>query len=349
MPVLSRDNLKEQLKRREIAPVYTLFGNETFLRDSAAKYIADICFGEGDLREFNETEYSLAIADNIKPALAAAEQLPMMAAKRVVRITDVRVAASSNRDTLKEDAEGFVAAYLAKPSESSVVIFVADELNTNRKLGKLLKERSAAVDFARLDDAGLRKWAADQLRDRDAEADQQTLRHLVDVVGDDVRRLTNEVKKLSAAALPSKTITPELIDALVPNSREISNFGLTDNLVAGRRADALRILKKVLDDGIDPLALLGLISYNYRRLLIAAEMISRGASRSDVVSASKAPYGAGQEPFLAAARRIEARKLARALTLIAKTDLAIKTSAGGSGPAGARLQIEMLVCELAML
>ena len=349
MPVLSRDNLREQLKRREIAPVYTLYGDETYLRDAAAKYLADICFSDRDLREFNETEYSLTLADNIKPALAAAAQLPMMAARRVVRITDVRVASTSNRDTLKEDAEQFIAAYLADPSESSVVIFIADELNANRKIGRLLKERSVAVDFARLDDGGLRKWAADHLRDRGAEADQNTLRYLIEIVGNDVRRLTNEVNKLSAAALPGKTITPELINALAPNSREISNFSLTDYLVAGRKAAALRTLKKVLDDGIDPLALLGLISSNYRRLLIAGEMTARGASRNDVISASKAPYGAGQEAFLAAARRIESKKLARAIGLIARTDLAIKTSAGGGGPAGARLQIEMLVCELAML
>src|SRR5688500_20165101 len=104
MPVLSRDNLREQLKRRQIAPVYTLYGDETYLRDAAAKYIADICFSDGDLREFNESEYSLTVADNIKPALAAAAQLPMMAARRVVRITDARIAAGSDRDKLKEDA-----------------------------------------------------------------------------------------------------------------------------------------------------------------------------------------------------------------------------------------------------
>ena len=34
---------------------------------------------------------------------------------------------------------------------------------------------------------------------------------------------------------------------------------------------------------------------------------------------------------------------------MAETDLAIKTSRGASGPAGARMQIEMLVCELALI
>jgi hypothetical protein len=56
-----------------------------------------------------------------------------------------------------------------------------------------------------------------------------------------------------------------------------------------------------------------------------------------------------QEPFLAAARRADMSSLASAIKLLAKTDLAIKTSVGGSGPAGARMQIEMLVCELALI
>lgn len=345
---LTREQFREQLRRREVAPVYAFFGEETYLRDVAARYLADICFSEGDLREFNETEFSLNTPDNIKSALAAAEQLPMMASKRFIRITDVRVAPTSNRDTLKEEYFETVAAYLERPSESTVVLFLVDELSGNRKLGKLLKEKTAAVEFPRLDPMGLQKWADEHFRELGSEADVSVIRHLLSLTGDDLRRLSNEVKKLSAAALPGKTITHDLIDSLVPNTREISNFGLTDNLVAGRKADALNVLKKILDDGTEPLALLGLISSNYRRLLIAHEMFARGESRNNIVSTAKA-FGPGQDAFLASARRIETRKLTKALERIAQTDLAIKTSVGGSGNAGSRLQIEMLVCELALL
>ena len=43
---------------------------------------------------------------------------------------------------------------------------------------------------------------------------------------------------------------------------------------------------------------------------------------------------------------IDTRALDRAIKRLAETDAAIKRSIGGSGPAGARMQIEMLVCEL---
>lgn len=322
MPNLSKENLREKLRRREIAPVYLLYGAETYLRDVAAKTIANLAFSEGDYRDFNEDEFSLNTPDNLKTALAAANQLPMMAARRVVRITEVRVAGSSIKDTLKEDYEDSLSAYLLDPSPSSVVIFVADELNGNRKLTKLLRSKAFTVEFTPLDDNDLRKWANEKITEAGSEIDPGVLRYLVELVGPDVRRLNNEATKLSTAALPGKKITKELIDWLVSNSRETSHFDLTDHLLEGNKQRALETLRKVLDDGAEPLAILGLVASNYRRRLMSLNISSNS---------------------------IYAENLALALQRIAKTDLAIKTSVGGGGPVGARMQIEMLVCELASL
>ena len=152
MSILSREDLRNQLKRRELAPVYVLFGAETYLRDIAAKTIANMAFGEGDFRDFNDTTFSLNSADDLPQALAAAAQLPMMATRRVVRITDVRVTAAGKLDTIKEEHEAVLSSYLSNPSESSIVIFVADELNGVRKMSKLLKAHSVAVEFEALKD-----------------------------------------------------------------------------------------------------------------------------------------------------------------------------------------------------
>lgn len=346
--VFSREDLRNQLKRREIAPVYVLFGPETHLRDLAAKTIADFAFADGDLRDFNDTSFSLNTEENLGRALAAAEQLPMMASRRVVRITDVRISATGFRDTITEAHEPILSAYLSNPSPHSVVIFVADELNGVRKMGKFLRSSGVAVEFTSLDDRQFAAWARREITEAGAEIDEPALRLLLTRVGSDVRRLNNEVNKLATAALPGRSITSDSIESLVPNSRELSNFDLTDHLVAGRGRQALAVLQKILDDGAEPLALLGLISYNYRRLLMAKDLMSRGTDRGAVAGAVKLRYS-DQEPFLAAARRADLRGLTRAIRRIAEADLAIKTSKGGGGPAGARMQVEMLVCELATL
>lgn len=346
--VITREDLRDQLKRREIAPVYLLFGPETSLRDRAATTIADLAFAEGDLRDFNESSFSLNTEGNLARALGAAEQLPMMASRRIIRVTDVRISATGIRDTITEDHEPVLSAYLENPSPHAVVIFVAEELNGVRKMGKFLRERTVAVEFAQLDDRDFADWVRKAVREARTQIDEAALRLLISRLGNDVRRVTNEIGKLAAAAMPEGVITAELVEQLVPNTRELSNFDLTDHLVAGRGPQALRALRKILNDGAEPLALLGLISYNYRRLLMVKDMMARGIDRREVARVAKMRYN-DQESFFAAARRTDLERLTAAIEKLAVTDVAIKTSIGGTGPAGARLQIEVLVCELAGL
>ena len=348
MPVLSRDNLRDQLKSRELAPVYVLFGPETNLRDVAARAIANFCFGPDDLRDFNESEFSLNTDGNLQRALAAANQLPMMATRRFIRVTDLRISASGHRDTIREEHEPILEEYFQNPSSSSVVVFIADDLNGVRRMGKLLRNSTAAVEFKPYDDDEALARAASGFKKAQVGIDGAALRHFAALVGHDSARIDNEVEKLATAALPSNAVTIDLIDELVPNSRELTNFTLTDTLVGSNKSRSLSILRKVLSDGAEPVMILGLISYNFHRLLVAKEMMSRGSDRSDVIRALNL-RGPGQESFLASARRADIDSLRTAIQRIADTDFAIKSSIGGSGPSGARLLIEMLVAELCTL
>ena len=146
--------------------------------------------------------------------------------------------------------------------------------------------------------------------------------------------------------MPSKIISFDLVDALVPNTNQLTNFALTDAIVSGRGNRALAVLKKVLDDGAEPVALLGLISYNFRRLLMAKEVMGRGVDRREVGNILRMRYRE-QEDFLAAARRADRDELIKVFDRLRETDLAMKTSLGGGGDQGTRMQIEVLVCEIA--
>src|SRR5205085_4846157 len=178
----------------------------------------------------------LATAD-VQQAIAAAEQLPMMAARRVVRVSEFA--------RLREADEEALARYVTRPAESSVVIFVADELDKRRRLSKTLLEVCTAVEFAALGDAELAAWARDRLKHLGASADERTLRQIVALTGASVRQLATELEKLSTAALPGGHVTMEMVDALVGRSRELSNFELTDRLIARDRRRALETLSKL--------------------------------------------------------------------------------------------------------
>jgi DNA polymerase III subunit delta len=336
MPTLTREELRRELKEGKVRPLYLLFGPEDYLRDAAARVVTDTALKGAALREFNESSFGLASAD-VQHAIAAAEQLPMMGGRRVVRITDF--------GKLREADEEALVRYVTRPADTSVVVFVADDLDKRRKLSKTLLEVCTSVEFAELKDAELAAWARDRLKHLGAYADERTLRQVVALVGASVRQLATELEKLATAALPGGQITMEMVEGLVGRSRELSNFELSDHLVARDRRRALETLRKLLDDGAEPVMLIGLLASNFHRLALAKELMSRGAPEQEVFRVVNMPFSQRKE-FLATARRADAHELARRIRRIAEADLAIKTSLGGGGERGSRLQLEMLVCEL---
>jgi DNA polymerase-3 subunit delta len=335
MSTLARTDLERSLKEGRLAPVYLLVGCEGYLRDSGARAITDAALSGTLLREFNESRFSLT-SGGAQEAIAAANQMPMMAARRVVKITDF--------GKLREADEESLVRYINNPAESTVMIFNTDELDKRKKLARALLEKSQVIDYPALKDGDAKTWVRSRLKELKLTCDEQALSEIIMLVGTDVQTLFSELDKLASAALSTKRITVEMVDDLIGRSRELSNWELGDQLIARNRKQALETLCRLLDGGAQPLMLLGAIAGNYHRLALAKEALTRG-SREDVFRTVALPFFK-REAFIANLKRSDAATIAHGIKLIAAADLAIKTSVGGSGPKGARLQLEMLVCEL---
>ena len=330
MPVRTSKDLTQALKKGQIEPVYFLFGPETYLRDEAARSIADQAMSGTLLREFNDSTFNLT-SDDARDAIAAAEQLPMMSQRRVVRI--------KNLGKLKEADEEVLLNYVNRPLDTSVVIFITEEIDKRKKLAKMLMA-GAAFEFQPLKLNELQAWIRFYLKDLTAEIEPQALQRILETVISDLHTLANELNKLAAAALPSGRITTELVDSLVGRSREHMNWELSDHIISRNRKGALKTLKDLLDDGVEPLLLIGLIAGTYRRMALAKALLSQGASPATIFSEVRMPPFK-QRDYLALLNRVDSERLARTIRRVAETDLAIKTS-----KATPRMQVEMLVCEL---
>src|ERR1700681_2696896 len=148
MPVRAPKDLTQSLKQGKIEPVYFLFGPESYLRDEAARAISEEALRNTLLREFNESSFNL-LTDEVGSAVAIAEQLPMMSDHRVIRIR--------NFGKLREADEEVLLNYLDRPVETSVVIFVTDEIDKRKKLAKSLMT-GAAFEFQPLKMNELQSW-----------------------------------------------------------------------------------------------------------------------------------------------------------------------------------------------
>ena len=330
MPVRTSKDLTQALKKGQIEPVYFLFGPETYLRDEAARLIADQAMSGTLLREFNDSTFNLT-SDDARDAIAAAEQLPMMSQRRVVRI--------KNLGKLKEADEEVLLNYVNRPVETSVVIFITEDIDKRKKLARLLLA-GAAFEFQPLKLSELQAWIRSYLKGLTAEIEPQALQRILETVTSDLHTLANELNKLAAAALPSGRITTELVESLVGRSREHMNWELSDHILSRNRRGALKTLKDLLDDGVEPLLLIGLIAGTYRRMALAKALLSQGASPAEIFSEVRMPPFK-QRDYLAMLNRVDSERLARTIRRVAQTDLAIKTS-----KATPRMQVEMLVCEL---
>ena len=330
MPVRSPKDLSQSLKNGTIEPVYFLFGPEAYLRDRAARAIADEALRGTLLREFNESSFNL-LTDDVRSAMAIAEQLPMMSDRRVVLIR--------NFSRVREADEEVLLNYLNRPVETSVLVFVTDDIDKRKKLAKSLMA-GAAFEFQPLKANELQSWLRSRLKKLEVDIEPQAQQRILEMVTSDLHTLTNELDKLAAAALPSGRITLELVDQLISRSREHMNWELSDHLVAGNRRAALKTLRDLLDDGVEPVLLIGLIAGTYRRMAMARELLSRGASPAEIFREVRMPPFK-QTAYLSMLRGSDSKALARKIQRVAEADLAIKTS-----KATPRMQVEMLVCEL---
>ncbi|HEU4431822.1 MAG TPA: DNA polymerase III subunit delta [Pyrinomonadaceae bacterium] len=330
MKMLSRAALDKSL-RQSLEPLYLLVGPERYLRRIAAREITEAALSATLIREFNEASFSL-LTDSVRSAVAAAEQLPMMSQRRVVRVRDFA--------RLRDADEDVLIAYLANPSPTTVMIFTADDLDKRKKSTKALLDACTVVDFSPLKDSEAKAWTRTYLKSLKSTADDQVLSEIVNLVGTDIQTLANELDKLASAAADTGRIEMRLVDELIGRTRELSNFELGDHLMSNNRKRALETLHRLLDDGAEPVMLIGLIAGNYHRLALGKNLLTRGGREEVFRNISMPPFK--RDAYIATLQRSDAKKIARGIQLTAAADLAIKTS-----QATPRLQLELLVCELA--
>jgi DNA polymerase III subunit delta len=316
------------VSKGEIDPVYLFVGPERFLRREAiARLIETVDEG---FRSFNVDTFSASESD-LERILDVARQLPMMAHHRLVVV--------QHAEAIKDTAQDALEDYLRAPCDQSVVVFAADALDMRRKSASALTKGATVVSFATLAEAEAMRWVEARVRGRECRIDPNALGALVDLVGTDLEKLAIEIDKLTTHAGRGQ-IGLAAVKALVPRAREEAVWDFTDAVAARDRKRALRVLGRQLDDGEEPLALLGMLASMYRKMLVAKELMQRHAPAAEVQTAVKLPPWKMGE-FNAQVRRMPAERIVFGVRRIAEVDLAIKSSLGVP-----RLQLEILVCEL---
>jgi DNA polymerase-3 subunit delta len=313
-------------------PIYVLHGDEHFLKRRVVAALKTLVLGSED------DGFGLTSRDGDKATWVEIhdelETLPFLSARRLVVVDRADAFVTRERARLEK--------YFAEPSKTGVLVLDVQSWPANTKLAKALPEAATIVCKAPPAQK-LPEWCAEWCAARHGKPlAAPAARMLVDLVGTDMGLLDQEMAKLAIYVGGNARIDAADVDQLVGQSRAENTWKIFDLIGAGQTGEALTLLDRLLDQGEEPLRLLGAFSMQLRRLAQAARLHSQGDSLPDALErAGVPPFGRrGAEQQV---RHLGRRRLDQIYDWLLETDLGLK----GSSQLPPRTLLERLVVRLA--
>jgi len=213
--------------------------------------------------DFSKKESEEASFANFKDGI---RQISMFKEKKLAVITNPFLNTSFKEMFLKE-VKDFI------KSDDLILLCQEGKVNGNDSLFKFLKKNVKCQEFNSLGGQKLKNWIKKEFEKYKAKIETPALEKLIDYVGNDLWRLSNEIKKL--VSYKNGEIKIEDIQLLVRSKIETDIFKTIDAIAQKNKKQALKLLHKHLENGDSPLYLLSMISYQFRNLLIVKELIQK--------------------------------------------------------------------------
>jgi len=351
------DRFISEVKENRLRAGYVLVGDDVFLYERCRRAVLGSLV-PAEMRDFCLSELDLA-ETNIFEALDRAQTPSLMAPFQVLFIRNLK--ALYTRGAKKEEFAA-VEAYFKSPNPQALVIFVADHLripsdprrmdmqdkDRYERIRETLGDWCGIVELARVDEADALKWIAAEAKRRDVAIDADAARELADALGADMMLIANEVEKLVLYAGAKRHVTLGDVETMVLAAKQRSLYELTDAISAKDRARALSLLHGLLNasDGGEDSAIghLYMLARTFRQMLVILEKNVRDSRAiwQALWQGFRMPPFAAEDVIRQARRYKSRRELTRALRLIARADLELR-----SQPPDKRLVLERLVLELA--
>lgn len=209
--------LKEQIAKREFAPIYLLMGEESYFIDALCEQLAQTILSPAE-QAFNQITIYGKDAD-AGQVVNLCRQMPMMGAYEVIILKE----AQQLRQIEK------LSHYTSKPQASTILIICHKEKSVDKRSAfykQCLKE-GVVFESIRPRDYEIAPWLTQFIAQRGLKIAPKALQMLTDHLGCDISKISNELDKLMVS-LPAGTveITDAHIEQNVGISKDYNNFEL---------------------------------------------------------------------------------------------------------------------------
>lgn len=349
------DRFVSEVETRKLRPVYVFVGDEVFFRKRCREAVLEH-LAPPELRDFSVFDFDLT-ETSLTEILDRAQTPSLMAPFQVFFVRGVKnlFGRGSNEDKIAALAE-----YCKNPNPDAMLILIADHISiptdvrrmelTDKDRYQRLREDLGGfcgiVEFSQVEEGVAVRWIGEYCASRGVTMDSDGARELVDALGSDMMMISNELEKLILYVGEKKRITLGDVETMVLAAKQRSLYELTDAISAKDRVRALEILDAMLSSGDGEDAAIGhiyMLAKTFRQMLVILERNVRDQRMlwAALWQGFRVPPFAADDIIKQARRYKSKRELTRAIRLVAKSDLALR-----SNPPGKRLVLEKLVLDL---
>jgi len=349
------DRFLLDVESRKLRPAYVFVGDETFFRKRCREAIIQHLVSP-EMRDFSVFEFDLGDTD-LAEVLDRAQTRSLMAPFQVFFVRGVK--ALYGRGSNQEKIEA-IEEYCKNPNPDALLVFVADHISipadarrmemTDRERYERIRETLGAfcgiVELARVEESDAVRWIGEYCGSREIKIEPDAARELVDALGGDMMMVSNELEKLILYVGEKKRITLGDVETMVLAAKQRTLYELTDAISAKDRVKALEMLDAILNTGDGEEAAIGhlyMLAKTFRQMLIISERNVRDTRMlwAALWQGFRVPPFAAEDIIKQARRYKSKRELTRAIRLVAKSDLALR-----SNPVSKRMVLEKLVMDL---
>ncbi|MGH9263514.1 MAG: DNA polymerase III subunit delta [Acidimicrobiales bacterium] len=317
-------------------PAYLVRGDQPALLADAVKHLVSELAESGDAALLTEElagdEYPVgAVVD-------AAQTPPFFGDRRIVVARDVGRFST-------HDVEPLVA-YLRDPLPTTSLVLVAGGGQVARSLVDAVRKAGHVVDAGVPGGKGRSTWLAARLKEGPVRLDARAAALVGEHLGEDMDRLRSLLEMLAAAYGPGARVGPEEVAPFLGGAGSVAPWELTDAIDRGDAAVAIAVLRRLTGPGgRHPLVILATLHTHFARMLRldGADVADEAGAAALLGMTGGSTYPA--KKALLQVRRLGHAPLARAISLLAEADLALK----GAVDWPADVVLEVLVARLAAL
>lgn len=312
------------IKKGKIKPIYFLMGEEPYYIDKIAEFIEENVLKEEEKGFDQMVLYGRDVT--IEDIIDNAKRFPMIAQKQVIIVKEAQ--------TLTKALDKLIP-YAKNPQPSTVLVicYKYKKLDKRKEIYKTLAKTGVVYESLKLYENKLPEWIRRVLAGKKYQIDTKAALMLVEFLGNDLSKISNELNKLMVILPQETTITAKHIEENIGISKDYNNFELRKAIGS---KDILKANQIVNYFGQNPktsplVVTLGFLNIFFSQLLIYHTLSNK--SNANVAKALKiSPFFVSD--YSTAARNYPLRKVSQSISLLREADAKGKGVGANNLPEG---------------